>query len=203
VFLDELANRNISLQNYKEQIKSDILKSKIASSIVQNGANISDEDVDKFIQRSRKNKLYDSKISLSQIGVLKEGKSEAKALEILKEILEKLEDEDFKDVAKEYSEAPNAKDGGFLGEFTLSELSGDIFNAVSSLSKGEISKIVDTENAYYIFKVNDKDIQDKPTESEKKAAREQLEEESIKEAVNDYFSKEIYKNYSIEKKING
>lgn len=202
-FLQELANRNISLNSYKEQIKQDILKSKIASSIVQNGANVSDEEVDKFLERSKKNKIYDSKISLSQICVYKEGKTEAQALELLKKILEELEEEDFSDVAKKYSEAPNAKDGGALGEFTLSELSSDIFNAVSSLSTGQVSKIVDTENAYFIFKVNQKDIQGKATDAEKKAAREQLEEQSIKEAINDYFSKEIYKNYSIEKKING
>ena len=200
-FKEELKKQNISFKNYKEQIRSDILKSKIASNIIRNGAAVTDEEINSYIKKVNENNLLNSKISLNQICILKGNKTEAESLKILKDILEALKNDDFKEVAKKYSETPDAKNGGYLGEFELNELSNEIFNAISQLSENEVSKIIDTENAYYIFQVAKKDATKKPTEEEKRIIKAKLEEEHLKDAINSYFSKEIYKNYSIDKKF--
>ncbi|MGI6680367.1 MAG: SurA N-terminal domain-containing protein [Bdellovibrionota bacterium] len=205
-FKNELAKQNISFKNYKEQIKNDILKTKIASNIIRNGTAVTEEEVDNYLKKVAENDLLNSKISLSQICVLKNNKSEADALRILKNITDDLKDDDFKDddfkdVAEKYSETLGAKQGGFVGEFELNELSSEIFNAVSNLKEGETSKIIDMANTYCIFKVNSKDAAKEPTEEERKKAREKIEEERLKDDINSYFSKEIFKNYTIDKKI--
>ncbi len=199
-FKEELKKQNISFTAYREQVKSDILKSKIASSIIRNGAAVSEKEIDNYLKNIQESKLRNSKISLNQICILKEGKSEANALAILKKVKDALSDEDFSTVAKEYSETPDAKNGGNIGEFELNELSTEIFQAISGLGNNEISKIVTGENAYYIFQVQNKKNQEEATSQERELAKEKLEEEHLKDAINDYFSKEIYKNYSIEKK---
>ena len=199
-FKEELKKQGISFKNYKEQIRSDILKSKIASHIIRNGTAVTDEEIDSYLEKVKENDLLNSKISLSQICILKSGKTEAEALSKLKEIKDKLDSDNFKDIAKKYSETPDAKNGGFLGEFELSELSNEIFNAVSKLNENEISKIIDTENAYYIFQVSRKESTKKATDEERRAAKEKLEEEHLKDAIDSYFSKEIFKNYSVDKK---
>lgn len=200
-FKEELKKQNISLKNYKEQIKSDILKSKIASSIVRNGAAVTDEEINNYLKRINENKLLNSKISLRQICVFKENKTEAEALQKLKSIKDALNEDDFSDVAKKYSESQDSINGGMLGEFELNELSSEIFSAISQLNENDVSKIVETKNAYYIFQVAKKDVNHEPTEQEVKLARQQLEEEHLKDAIDNYFSKEIFKNYSVEKKI--
>lgn len=200
-FKEELKKQNISFKNYKEQIKSDILKSKIASSIVRSGAPVTDEEIDSYLKKVKENQMLSKKISLSQICVVKANKSEAEALKILKNIKDEITEDNFKDIAKKYSETQDAAQGGFVGEFELSELSDTIFNAVSNLRENEISKIIDTDDAYYIFQIAKRESTSAPTEAERKAAKERLEEEHLKDSIDSYFSKEIYKNYSIEKKL--
>ncbi len=199
-FKEELKKQNISLKTYKEQIKNDILKSKIASSIIRSGTAVSKKEIDNYLKNMLENRLQNTKISLNQICVLKEGKTEAEALEVLKKIQDAFLEDDFATVAKKYSETSDAKQGGYIGEFELSELSTEIFQAISGLGNNQISKIITGSNAYYIFQVQNKKEQAEPTKEEREYAKRELQEEHLKDAIDSYFSKEIYKNYSIEKK---
>ena len=64
--------------------------------------------------------------------------------------------ENFSSLAKNYSDSGNAMNGGDLGWRKLSEVPKIFVNEVENLQKGNISKIIETVNGYYICYLEDK-----------------------------------------------
>lgn len=93
--------------------------------------------------------------------------AEEQALEVAKEVIEKLNNgEDFAKLAKEYSnDNSNASNGGKLGYFELDEMVKEFSDAVKELKVNEYTKEpVKTEHGYHIIlKTGEKE---KPKQSE-------------------------------------
>ena len=58
-------------------------------------------------------------------------------------------------MAREYSEAPNAVDGGLLGLINKSALAPEIQKALEPLKPGEFTDIIETDQGYQIFYLED------------------------------------------------
>jgi peptidyl-prolyl cis-trans isomerase SurA len=76
--------------------------------------------------------------------------AEKKAEKVLK--LAK-EGQNFKQLARQYSDLPSAVDGGDIGAFQKDEMAGYMRDAVTSLQPGEISPVIASPNGYMIFKL--------------------------------------------------
>jgi len=61
----------------------------------------------------------------------------------------------FTTLAKKYSKAPNASDGGDLGLFDISNFSEIIKARIVPLKKGEYTTVLDTAQGFQIFYVED------------------------------------------------
>ena len=59
----------------------------------------------------------------------------------------------FESLAREYSQSPIAKEGGNLGTFNAGSLSPQIQAALKNLKKGEYTPILDTDQGFQIFYV--------------------------------------------------
>ena len=64
--------------------------------------------------------------------------------------------EDFSILAKQYSEGPNAADGGDMGFVTSGETIGQIDEAIFSLEGGQVSEVIETQAGCNIVKVEEK-----------------------------------------------
>ncbi len=62
---------------------------------------------------------------------------------------------DFKSLAKQYSIASNAKDGGDLGMFEIKNFSDNIKEELSKLKKGQYSNVISTPQGFQIFYIED------------------------------------------------
>jgi parvulin-like peptidyl-prolyl isomerase len=62
----------------------------------------------------------------------------------------------FQELARQYSKAPTASEGGDLGSFQRGELPQELEKAIFPLAPGTVSKIVSTQYGYHIFKVEEK-----------------------------------------------
>lgn len=81
---------------------------------------------------------------------------EEKIAEAEKELEVKKE---FADVAREYSEGVNAKDGGAMGWFKKEQLIPGLMETVFSLEAGKTSGIIETELGYHIVRVEERQIE--------------------------------------------
>lgn len=95
--------------------------------------------------------------------------------------------ESFANVAKAMSLSPNKSNGGSLGWVYLTQLSPEVAKAVSSMGKGTISAApINTANAWYIVKVDEKRLVKPPSLEESK---DLIRNNLMQKKVNDYVSK--------------
>ncbi len=71
-------------------------------------------------------------------------------------LLKAKKNRNFGDLARVYSKAPSAADGGDLGLFERGDLPEEFEKAVFKLSPGSVSKVVRTQYGYHIFLVEEK-----------------------------------------------
>ncbi|MDO9263527.1 MAG: peptidylprolyl isomerase, partial [Desulfosalsimonadaceae bacterium] len=90
----------------------------------------------------------------------------------------------FDKMAREHSEAVNADDGGKLGLFALDELAENIKAVVAPLKPGAFSPIVETDQGFQIFCVEE--IQDSGGKELNEVADE-IRQTLYEEAVNKKF----------------
>ena len=119
---------------------------------------IGDKDLLNFYNENKYKYVVPEKRNVSQIFLSnkKSSKDENKAKIV--EIREKLTSNfNFSDLAEEYSNDELSKDkGGNIGWITSKDLSGELSNSIFSIANiGDVSKILETEQGFYIFKLID------------------------------------------------
>ncbi len=108
----------------------------------------------------------------------------AQAKKIL-ESLAKKKNKNFAEIARVYSKAPSASEGGDLGTFQRGDLPEDFEKAIFSLAPGTVSKTVRTKYGYHIFMVEEKIAAHQQRLWEvKDQIRERLQQEQEREIIN-------------------
>ncbi len=218
-FLVALRREGRSENEYKAQIKSDILRSKLAGSFARGSVAVSDEEVNKALNETgeEKKNAPSELVTLRQIMLSAEHHSAEEAEKVLEDLKEKIEDgASFTELVEANSEAPDASDGGLLGEVALSDLNSDIAAAVEDLDEGEISEVVKSDQGYHLFLLEARASAPVPDESESRESedgedpnmrREQvrasLKQRKLESKMSEFFTKELYKLHSVDNKLEG
>ncbi|MCB0333833.1 MAG: peptidylprolyl isomerase [Bdellovibrionales bacterium] len=217
-YISEVANRNglaledfykaldkegISKDKYQHQVKFDILRSKLASTMMRKGVGISEEEVDRYIEEHPEISHSGTKLKLRQIFISTENRSDEDAKELIEAIRSELEDDDFPQLSRKYSESSERSDGGLLGVIAEEDLSGEIFDAVFSLEEDQTSEIVHTNAGFHLFHLDERYREDSEEQQEQLRAeiRKTLEQEKLQSKMQTYFSSELYKLHAVEKKL--
>ncbi len=151
-----LADQGRNLEDFREEIKSQILRARLVNREIRSKIVITDEEIEAYYKSHPEEFGAEKKYRLKNIVVAaprlqiqdeKEGANNQ-----IERIYEKLvAGEPFDALAREYSQAPNAVDGGALGVISANMLAPDIRKAVESLQSGEFTKIIETDQGYQIF----------------------------------------------------
>jgi len=155
-----LAKDGLTIEEYRSKIKDQILRERLVSLKVKSKIVITKEDIKAYYEKHIKEYGGKQKYHLRNI-IMKvplflgsEKKLEIKAK--MDEILEKLKaGESFKALAAKYSESPAASDGGDLGEFEFDALSPQLQNAIEKIKPGEYTSVLDTDQGYQIFLIEE------------------------------------------------
>ena len=95
--------------------------------------------------------------------------------------------QDFKVLARNYSELPTAADGGDIGVFELEDMAPFMKDAVIDLQPGEISTLIETGSGYQFFKLLARiDSSADSFEAAKDDLREELYEQRLNEEFNEW-----------------
>ena len=208
-FEQALAGQGKSLESYKNEIKLEILKSRIAQTYIRGSVGVSAEDIEKYLtNRSLPTSSNSSRVKLRQIVLLSEKHSAEDAKNIFGTVVERLNNGDsFEDLAKEISEAPDAADGGKVGTVAEKDLSPEIFDAIVTVEEEAISRVVKTEGSYRLFYVEKRlkpeteEAKPEFDQKEKDDARQVLEQERYEAKLNQFFTEDLYRLHAVDKKI--
>lgn len=107
--------------------------------------------------------------------------------------------EDFKSVAKKFSDLPSAVDGGDLGILELDDMAPAMRTAVAALETGMMSEIIETTDGYQFFKrLAATDQSSTAFEAVKEEIRGKLYEQKLKAAFSEWI-KNLKENSYIQK----
>lgn len=202
-FTAALAGEGKTIEQYVNRIRVDILRSKIIGQYIQSAVSVSSEEVEKYLEDHPNLKKSGAKIKLSRILLAHEtdqAMSDARVAELQARIAA---NEDFSSLARQYSQGPESKEGGLLGVFDQTDLSPEIFDAVFTLTPGQVSKPITTAQGVQLFRVDSR--QDEESANPRALAQEEakvaLRQQKVQERMYSYFTTELPKLYAVEKKL--
>jgi peptidyl-prolyl cis-trans isomerase SurA len=191
-FKSELAKMGMDEQQYRENLRDQLLGSKLINYEVRSKVIVPEEKIIDYYDQHYTEQVGAGGYYILQIGVTldKEGMP-ADPVEATKAARKKAErilslamgGQDFKQLARQYSDLPSAVDGGDIGAFKEDEMAEYMRDAVTSLKPGEISPVVESPNGYMLFKLlssqEGKIITKVPYESVKEEIRNTLYQQEM------------------------
>ena len=202
-FKSELAKMGMDEQQYRENLRDQLLGSKLINYEVRSKVIVPEETIIDYYDQHYTEQVGAGGYYILQIGVTldKEGMP-ADPVEATKVARKKAErilslamgGQDFKQLARQYSDLPSAVDGGDIGAFREDEMAEYMRDTVTSLKPGEISPVVESPNGYMLFKLlssqEGKIITKVPYESVKEEIRNTLYQQEMEKRY-DTWLKEI------------
>ena len=145
--VSRLQSEGLSLEKYRENMKGELERIRLVNLEVRSRILIRKEMMTQYYEENKDRFSDEMKVHLASIFLLlKNPDDEKESLEIEKKggtILARLKaGEDFKDLARKFSQGPGAEDGGYLGVFKLDELNPGLKKILEVIPEGGFSDLI-------------------------------------------------------------
>lgn len=179
-----LAQQGIAYEDFVKQMEQNMLKQNIVFSEVGRKISIDDSELVSYYKSHQEDFIEPIEYTLKMTYIAKEGKSPEAIESIKQQVDQKIQaNEEFGQVAAEFSEGPEKESQGDLGSFKKGELQQDLEQAVENLEVGTITPWLDTQGAWVRLKLVGKkerrlrEFQEVRKEIEDKLFQEKQDEE--------------------------
>ncbi|MCD6184224.1 MAG: SurA N-terminal domain-containing protein [Deltaproteobacteria bacterium] len=188
-FREILASEGLTVEEYRNDLKGQILRSRVVDYEVRSKVVITKEDILLYYEANPEK--YTGKKRYHLRNILMRPSSFADK-ETRQELLGKMEDillqlkkgESFSDLARLYSQSQFAEEGGDIGFFNFDDFSPKINDALKGLKAGESTVVLNTEQGFQIFYIEA--IEDAPGKSLEEVS-EEIKKKLYTEKVNKRF----------------
>ena len=159
-FREILAKEGLTIEEYRRDLKEQMLRSRVVDYEVRSKVVITKEDIMAYYEANQEKyadeKRYHLRNILMRPSSFEGEETRQKLLDKMQDILAKLkEGESFSDLARVYSQSPFAAEGGDLGFFKFDDLAPKIQDALKGLMAGEWTGILDTDQGFQMFYIED------------------------------------------------
>ncbi|MBL0700735.1 MAG: SurA N-terminal domain-containing protein [Desulfosarcina sp.] len=184
-FREILAKEGLTIEEYRRDLKEQMLRSRVVDYEVRSKVVITKEDIMAYYEANQEKyadeKRYHLRNILMRPSSFEGEETRQKLLDKMQDILAKLkEGESFSDLARVYSQSPFAAEGGDLGFFKFDDLAPTIQDALKGLMAGEGTGILDTDQGFQMFYIEDiEDTLDRSLEEVSKEIKEILYNERV------------------------
>ena len=153
-FQKEVEKQGIIWEDFKDQIRRNLLMREVIGREVGSRIQISHEDARKYFKEHQPEFASPEGVHLAEILISADKHSPAEVDKNAKDALAEIKaGQRFADVAKKYSDGQSAKDGGDIGFFKTGSLAPEIEQAVKKLDAGDTSDPIATKHGTMIVKV--------------------------------------------------
>ena len=170
-----LATEGLTLDEYRERLRAQILQATLVNIEVKSKVAVTDKDIQEYYEENKDYyeamKKYHLRTILIKAPLSASSDEKEAARAMMESVVRALySGAPFDELARKYSEDSSAAAGGDLGQFSLNELSVQVQEALRTLSKGEVSSILEAPEGYRILMVQD--IEKEPGKSMEEATAE-------------------------------
>jgi len=160
-FEDQLAEEGVTYQQAREQIRNEMLTSRVQQSRVGNRVRITDREVDNYLQAQTSSGSDGAEYRLAYIFVQVDEPGNDVSVTEARETAESLRQQildgrDFREVAVAESDASNALEGGDMGWRAESQLPSLVAPVVPDLQTGVPSEVLENNSGFHLVMVMDK-----------------------------------------------
>ncbi len=166
-FRTKIEQEGIIFNKFREEIRGEILTSRLREREIDNKLVISDNEIENYITTQSKQAGKGEELNLAHIMVVVPEQASAEKIQTYKlraeQALAKLNSgSPFAQVAAGYSDASDALQGGNLGWRTSDRLPAMFVEALQKLHPGELTGILRSPNGFHIIKLIDRRSKDAP-----------------------------------------
>lgn len=174
-FLASLSHQGLTPQEYRENLRKDILKQRLINRAVKGAVVISDTEVEEYYKKNKGQYENLDEVMIRAIFFLVDQKAglhghnaaRQKAENVLNDIKK---GKDFAKMAQKYSQGPGADRGGKLGPVKASDLLPAMRQALAELKTGQMSEVLQIPQGYVIMQLIERS-------GDKGMAKEQVKEQ--------------------------
>jgi len=157
-FREGLGKQGITIEEYRKEVKEQILRAKLVNREVKAKIVITDEDIKAFYESNPEKYAGDKKYHLWNIFVRVsaggESSDQSTAQSSMSAILAKLkEGYPFENLVNDLVNSSSEAQGSDLGMFRLEELSNQLQKTVKNMKTGDFSDVLNTDFGYQIIYV--------------------------------------------------
>ena len=151
----------IDFSRFREELRNEILISRLREREVDSKILITDAEIDNYLKTQQSLEGKDDEYSLSHILILVPEQASPEQIKAKRIIAEKAHEQikagaDFRQISAGVSDAPNALDGGPLGWRSAARLPQIFVESALSMKVGEVSTVLRSANGFHIIKLLDK-----------------------------------------------
>ena len=162
-----LEKDGVSFAKFREDIRDEIVMSRLREREVDNKITVADSEVDNLLKTLQLQDGKTEEFDLSHILIRVPEQVSPEQLRDRRALAEKALAQikggaDFRQVAASFSEAPDAVQGGAMGWRELTRLPSIFAEAVKTMKPGEVSPILRSPNGLHIVRLNGRRGQDAP-----------------------------------------
>jgi len=159
VFEHELKNNKMTIEQYKKQLKAELLMQQVIDREIKPNIKVSESDIKSFYEKNKENFIMGKKARASVI-LIKAERGDEKSKKLARKKIENALEEikngaDFSAIATKYSQDSLASKGGDLGYFTKKQMFGAFSSRAFNMNVGEVSEIFKTVHGFHILKLTD------------------------------------------------
>jgi len=160
-FRAALDKDGVKYPRFREDIRNEIMLSRLREREVDNGVVVTDAEVETEMAREAKESTNESEYRLSHILVMVPPQATPEQIEqrrrrAMLALSELRRGANFAQVAAAYSDAPDATQGGSLGWRSSARLPSLFLDTIEKLQPGDVSDIVRSPNGFHIVKLLEK-----------------------------------------------
>lgn len=157
-FTRYLQGQGLSVEEMKNRIRRNLATEQLVKQEVEPKISVTEPEISEYYQKNKERMRRPEAVKLSEIFVRSDSRASADAKAKARQKIESLLKEvrsgkDFAALARQFSESPDAKDGGEMGYVTRDGTLPVLAESAFKLKVGEVSDVVETPFGYHILKV--------------------------------------------------
>jgi len=187
-----LLKEGISVEDYKREIREQLIIMKLVNREVKSKISVSDKDVENYYESHKSDFRFPERIKIGYVNVpVKSSDSDdevQKALGKINNIRRDLDNNvSISELMKRYSDSGDIKFVSDLGFIKKGDLIPELENPAFSMNEGEISDVIKTSTGFYVIqKIEIKKIEYRPLGEVKDIVRESVFQEKSESVYKDW-----------------